>query len=303
MDTFENSPVKGPDKLPSGVKLQDALNDCIERMLRGESIQSCIERYPGHAAELLPLLKVAQAAMQASASVAYRQEARARGMARLMRAASRPWPQPASPAVRYRRLIFSPLAIGFAAFLLVAVAAGGTTVAASSSVPGDPLYWVKTTRESISLRMPRSDAERAQVLVHLANVRGYEARQLVLQGRYDEAVHTAVRAREHLREAAASIGVVIPLNPIEMPVAPPRMDKQRGIADLRIKLQQDGQFLRGNLQYILIHAPPERKPRVREALRQFELQYRTLMAAVESDGPPMRQPFWTVERLDSFQDR
>ncbi len=297
MDTLDNAPVKGPDRL------EDMLNDCIERMLRGESVQSCVGRYPAHAAELLPLLKVAQAAIQASASVTSRQEVRARGLAQLMRAASRHRPRQASPVARYRRLILSPLAIGFAAFMLVAVAAGGTTVAASSSVPGDPLYWVKTTRESITLRMPRSDAEKAQVLVHLANVRSYEARQLMLRGRYDEAMHTAARAREHLREAAVSMGVVIPLNPVEMPVAPIRIEKHQGVAELRLKLQQDGQFLRGNLQYILIHAPPERKQRVRETLRQFELQYRTLMAAFDSDGPPMRRPFWTVEGQDSLQDR
>lgn len=297
MDTLDNAPVKGPDSV------EDMLNDCIERLLRGESVQSCVGRYPGHAAELLPLLKVAQAAIQASASVASRQEVRARGLAQLMRAASRPRPRQASPVVRYRRLLFSPLAIGFAAFMLVAVAAGGTTVAASSSVPGDPLYWVKTTRESITLRMPRSDAEKAQVLVHLANVRSYEARQLALQGRFEEAEHTAARAREHLREAAVSMGVVIPLNPVEMPVAPIPIEKHQGVAELRLKLQRDGQFLRGNLQYILIHAPPERKQRVRETLRQFELQYRTLMAAFDSDGPPMRRPFWTVEGQDSFQDR
>ena len=36
----------------------EALNDCVERLARGESIQDCLSRYPDYANEIRPLLEV-----------------------------------------------------------------------------------------------------------------------------------------------------------------------------------------------------------------------------------------------------
>ena len=46
---------------------EDILNECIDCLLRGESLEQCLQRYPEQAAELRPLLQVALAAQQASA--------------------------------------------------------------------------------------------------------------------------------------------------------------------------------------------------------------------------------------------
>lgn len=43
------------------------LDDCIDRLLRGESLEQCLQRYPEQAAELEPLLRVALTTYQASA--------------------------------------------------------------------------------------------------------------------------------------------------------------------------------------------------------------------------------------------
>ena len=43
------------------------LDECVERMLRGESIEQCLAAHPEKAEELRPLLEVVLAARQASA--------------------------------------------------------------------------------------------------------------------------------------------------------------------------------------------------------------------------------------------
>ena len=61
-------------------EFDDALNDCLERMARGESAGRCIERYPQHARDLLPLLTTAHRTMQVSEMPVYRPDAKIRGM-------------------------------------------------------------------------------------------------------------------------------------------------------------------------------------------------------------------------------
>lgn len=40
-------------------KLEEIFNECYERILQGESFESCLMRYPEYAAELEPLLRTA----------------------------------------------------------------------------------------------------------------------------------------------------------------------------------------------------------------------------------------------------
>lgn len=48
-------------------RFEDILNECIDRLLQGESLEQCLQRYPEQAAELKPLLQVALEAQEASA--------------------------------------------------------------------------------------------------------------------------------------------------------------------------------------------------------------------------------------------
>ncbi|MGW8181919.1 MAG: hypothetical protein ACWGQW_24595 [bacterium] len=47
-------------------EFEHILNECIDRMLRGDSVEQCLGRYPEQAAELEPLLRVAQSAQKVS---------------------------------------------------------------------------------------------------------------------------------------------------------------------------------------------------------------------------------------------
>ncbi|MEE9324890.1 MAG: DUF5667 domain-containing protein [Dehalococcoidia bacterium] len=48
-------------------ELEEILNDCIDRLIEGESIEACLTKYPQHAEELKPLLQAAQIALSSSA--------------------------------------------------------------------------------------------------------------------------------------------------------------------------------------------------------------------------------------------
>ena len=68
---------------------EDVLNECINRILKGESIERCLRDHPEHAAELEPLLQTALAARKASSvepSSEFRAEARYRFYSQLREA-------------------------------------------------------------------------------------------------------------------------------------------------------------------------------------------------------------------------
>jgi len=49
-----------------GRELEEILNDCIDRLIEGESIEACLTKYPQHAEELKPLLQAAQITLNSS---------------------------------------------------------------------------------------------------------------------------------------------------------------------------------------------------------------------------------------------
>ena len=59
------------------------LNECIDRLLRGESLEQCLQRYPEHAVRLEPLLRVAQAAYETSSTVEPRADFKAQARYRM----------------------------------------------------------------------------------------------------------------------------------------------------------------------------------------------------------------------------
>ena len=55
-------------------RFEDTLDECLEKMRQGDSMEQCLARHAERAAELEPLLRVAAAAQKASLAVEPRQE-------------------------------------------------------------------------------------------------------------------------------------------------------------------------------------------------------------------------------------
>lgn len=144
--------------------LDEALNDCLERMRRGESLDACLARYPQHAADLEPLLRVGQ--MLRAAPPAISAEAFSRGRTQLRDAAlaapSVPWERRLGRTLRGLAL---PLGLAVAMLAMVLIAA-----AAWRSAPGEPLHPLQRLVQTAALRLTTDPAARAAQHLALAEL-------------------------------------------------------------------------------------------------------------------------------------
>ncbi len=148
-------------------EFDDILETCLELMLvKGKSIDHCLETFPRYAAELKPLLEVALATRKASA-IEPRAEFRERARYQFY-AAMRDGKRRKSPAfLRWQPHWVPALAIVVA----VLVAASGTVAAACSSMPDQPLYTVKLATEQVELAFKTSPADKVEFYTAMAENR------------------------------------------------------------------------------------------------------------------------------------
>lgn len=107
----------------------------------------------------------------------------------------------------FRRVRFAP---ALAAFLIAAVAGGGTALAAERALPGDPLYGFKTElNERARLALTLSAEARAEGNAWRAERRLEEARALAERGRLTE--ERKERLEENFSEHAARAGARVAL--------------------------------------------------------------------------------------------
>ena len=283
-------------------KIENILNDCLERMAKGEELQHCIERYPEHKDELVPMLRIAEITMQSAKDISYNEEVRARCMARfnvalVTRNKSSKW----LFLSFFSQPLARPLIASMMAVFVVIVAAGGSTIAAEDTVPGDTLYWVKTTRENVTLVMPRSDMEKAEVHAQLATRRGEEIQRLIALGRFIEAELMMNKFKHHLNQSATNAGFVLPANPIEMPIRHLELEQMQNAQALKHRLEQDGMYLRNRMATLVQDAPQPQQRRVRRIYHQSDLGYRILIQALDNGNGTgqvsfvrISQPFFAV---------
>src|SRR5512136_612549 len=121
-----------------GIKMADRfgdiLNECTERLLRGESVEQCLQRYPEQAPDLEPLLRVAAAAGKAAAGAEVRPEFKAR-VRHEVQSHLRSGGRKAEPK-RIPTLHWLPrwAAVAACVALVFVFVAGGTVAASSGSV-------------------------------------------------------------------------------------------------------------------------------------------------------------------------
>lgn len=142
------------------------LDECLGRVLSGESLEQCLARYPQEAAQLKPLLETALTVARVTA-VKARPEFKARLRYRLEAAAS----APGRTEKRFSLFWLPRWAVAIGLLLAASLALGGTLVAAATSLPGEPLYPVKTATEEVQLVLTIQEAPRARLKARLAEAR------------------------------------------------------------------------------------------------------------------------------------
>ena len=276
-------------------RFDNALDDCLQRISDGEKLEVCLGDYPQFRQQLVPLLQVARATANVAATATPDPDAKARNFQRFTQAthtlqrSPRRWAWLSAPRFQVAR----PIAVSVGAILILVMGAGFTTAASADSVPGDSLYWVKTTKESIQLRLPRSDASRAEAYARLATVRGGEMRRLVERGRFADAESVMKRMNKYLGRSANYAGVDVGPRP-EMPIASRAGFRTSARSRLRASLERDSLRMRAEMYSMLQGVPPSQRQSVHNFMRRSELGYRIIIDALRQDQSPGSVPFIRV---------
>jgi hypothetical protein len=179
-------------------KFDDILNVCIERVIQGESIQSCLEAYPEYAKELEPLLQTAIETLHA-ADIQPRPEFRQRASREFQKAVQNLKPRgSAHSAWKWPLRWVIPVTAVFA----VLVAGTGTVFAASSSQPDQPLYSVKLLTENARLALATSPAGKAELYAQFADTRVNEIVKMADEGKVAPLEKATARMNSNLAAIA-----------------------------------------------------------------------------------------------------
>lgn len=180
-------------------RMDDILNECLDRLARGETMEACLARYPEHAPELRPLLIVVRTTLAATVQITPRAEFRTAARHRFLDAL-------AARHARERESFFTwswmrrwgAVAAGVA---LLVVIGRGTVAAAESSLPTQPLYTIKQATEAFQIALAPEGSAKAKVYTELATRRLDEMTVLARQGDVQNVDRLTSQLEAHLDNA------------------------------------------------------------------------------------------------------
>jgi hypothetical protein len=181
-------------------ELDNILEDCLERVLKGETIEQCLADYPEHAVELEPLLRTALDTREAAA-IKPRPEFRDRARYQFQAALRETEPEKDRGFFGWQRRWVTVVVSVFA--LLVVVS--GTVVAAGDSLPDSPLYKVKLATEAVRLALTPSTLGKAELYAEFADKRVEEIIKMADKGNTEQVVQTTERLDSHLVAMASLV--------------------------------------------------------------------------------------------------
>jgi hypothetical protein len=173
-------------------KFDDILNECIERMLKGEPIETCLAAFPEHAAELEPLLRTAMATRKA-ADIQPRAEFRQRA-AHEFQAAVRNLKPRRSSSLRWQLRLVTAISV----VVIVLMAGTGTVAAATNSLPDQPLYGVKLFTENVRVALTPSAVGKAELYAQFTDTRVSEIIKMADEGKVAEVEKATERMNSNL---------------------------------------------------------------------------------------------------------
>lgn len=176
--------------------LFEALENCLQALDYGETLETCLLRYPALAEELRPILVAALEARHAAvteipAAVAQRGKARVLQAAAELRAASAAAPKPVVLPPARRPGFFGARFFRLAATATLMVAfllTGGTGLvnASNGALPGDQLYPVKRSWEGLRLVLIFDEEAREELEHKFKQERVEEIEELYTEGRMEQ---------------------------------------------------------------------------------------------------------------------
>ena len=267
-------------------KIQEVLQQCLERLEEGRSMEECLAQFPEEADRLEPLLQTAltargQFAVGISAATRVRLRHRVMGE----------WDRRHQPRHRPQHWtfpvpLFSLRAATVAASVVLAVvlSGAGTVAAAGGAVPGDRLYPVKELREEAQLWFAWSPEAKVEMYTHLVKQRAREVQELAAQ---EEARSQAISlALDRLNRHLAALNTVIEEKARQQRLDPTAIDA--GFLEALQHSAQGQQSAQIALEATLAEAPSKDQPGLGEALdaiQQAQARVRAAAAAAGQAGP------------------
>jgi len=178
------------------IKIEDILDNCLERLFKGESIEDCLRDYPWQASELEPLLKTSLALLQKSAAIQPNPEFKAKVGSQLqgmLRAKREKAEKKAMGPIWRRRW-----AVAMSTVLVVLLAGIGTVAASADALPDESLYAVKLATEQARIALAFSDTDRVELHIQFAERRATEIAEMARQGETGEIPALTERVANHL---------------------------------------------------------------------------------------------------------
>jgi len=271
-------------------KTEDIFNECLERLLEGESIEDCLKAYPEQSPELEPLLKTSSVLIQKSAAIQATPEFKARVHSRLQEilCANR------EKAEKKARILIWPRkwAVAMTSVLVIVLVGIGTITASANALPGESLYPVKLAAEQARVTLAFSDTGKAKLHIQFAERRADEMVEMAHQGKSDKIPMLTEQVAKHLNkvcviETTEKIRKAPPkaLIPTPIPAPPGGTEAYSGGKDaekLEIMLSQSRAESLDTLKNALDKAPEELKPHLKQAIANVARDYDETISIIES---------------------
>ena len=186
-------------------KLDDIFNECYERIRAGESLQSCLARYPEHRAELKSLLETAFDVGRRASYIHPRPEFKHWAQVRIQGAQHYASQQGQVAKPGHFSWWRQSWAVAVTAVLILMLTTGSTMAASSNAMPDQTLYPVKLATEEMRLAFAVTDTQKAEIHTQLAETRAAEVEVMASQGKTEHAAITAARLAKQLELANSAI--------------------------------------------------------------------------------------------------
>jgi len=262
-------------------EFDNILDECLERLLvKGETIEQCLQSHPEQAANLKPLLQTALATRKAAAiqpRAEFKAKARYQFHSALQEMASRR----SRPFLGWLPRWATVVAI----VLGILMMGGGTIAAASYSMPDNLLYPVKLATEQVQLALTPSDIGKAKLCAKFADRRVAEIIYIANKGDAQQVEAITQRLDKRLVMLARLTSAPEVAEAPRMLEAPPPMqleeaESSREIpgdknnrAKLRTTLANYAINHPADLRAALKKAPESAKPALRWAIAVSEAGY------------------------------
>ncbi len=273
-------------------KIEDIFNECLERLLKGESVEDCLKAYPEQASELEPLLKTSFVLIQRSAAIQATPGFKARLGSQLQ---EMPYAKREKAEKRVRAPIWHRRwAMAMTAILGIVLIGIGTVAASVNALPDDSLYPVKLATEQARLTLAFSDIGEAELHINFAERRADEMVEMARQGNYDKILVLTEQVAKHLDNVCmaeetkefrktppkASVPALSPSSGAEA------YDAGKETMKLETVLSQSRAGSLDALRDALDKAPEKLKPVLERAIENIAKDYDETISIVESGSSP-----------------